>query len=179
MDKLVNRIGNSYPALVQSHMVITADIQGHVRTADIPERPLPIERPLSLARRAASQLGSPQHPSVNPRKFSVTIGLKRGKRLALNAMRAFGFTSAANPVLLPQPEPRAVREHFIVLSISSRDVACAEWPNIRRFEHFLKLLDIVNDAFNVHAVSISDRSTLMVKQADMKSRDCESAQHRS
>ncbi|MHB8218080.1 MAG: hypothetical protein ACYDDS_18560 [Candidatus Sulfotelmatobacter sp.] len=36
-------------------------------------------------------------------------------------------------------------------SIRRRDVACAEWPDIRRFEHFLKLLNIVNDAFHVHA----------------------------
>jgi pimeloyl-ACP methyl ester carboxylesterase len=35
---------NSYPALVQSHSVITMDLQGHGRTADIPERPLSIEQ---------------------------------------------------------------------------------------------------------------------------------------
>ncbi len=34
---------NRYPALVQSHTVITVDLQGHGRTADIPERPLSIE----------------------------------------------------------------------------------------------------------------------------------------
>jgi hypothetical protein len=42
-------------------------------------------------------------------------------------------------------------ERFVVPLICSRDVAWAEWPYIRRFEHFLKLLDVVNDAFNVHA----------------------------
>jgi len=52
--------------------------------------------------------------------------------------------------VLPQPKPRTMREHCIVPSIGSRDVAWAEWPNIRRFEHFLKLLDVVNDAFHVH-----------------------------
>jgi pimeloyl-ACP methyl ester carboxylesterase len=35
---------NSYPALVENHMVITVDLQGHGRTADIPERPLSIEQ---------------------------------------------------------------------------------------------------------------------------------------
>jgi hypothetical protein len=30
-----------------------------------------------------------------------------------------------------------MREHFVVPSIRSREVARAEWPNIRRFEHFL------------------------------------------
>ena len=33
-----------YPALIESHTVITVDLQGHGRTADIPERPLSIER---------------------------------------------------------------------------------------------------------------------------------------
>jgi hypothetical protein len=42
-------------------------------------------------------------------------------------------------------------------SIRRRDVACAEWPDIRRFEHFLQLLDLVNDAFNVHASQSSRR----------------------
>jgi pimeloyl-ACP methyl ester carboxylesterase len=34
----------SFPALTQSHKVITMDLQGHGRTADIPERPLSIEQ---------------------------------------------------------------------------------------------------------------------------------------
>jgi pimeloyl-ACP methyl ester carboxylesterase len=34
----------SFPALAQSHSVITVDLQGHGRTADIPERPLSIEQ---------------------------------------------------------------------------------------------------------------------------------------
>jgi pimeloyl-ACP methyl ester carboxylesterase len=35
---------NRYPSLVQSHSVITVDLQGHGRTADIPDRPLSIEQ---------------------------------------------------------------------------------------------------------------------------------------
>ena len=34
----------SFPALIQSHSVITVDLQGHGRTADIPERSLSIEQ---------------------------------------------------------------------------------------------------------------------------------------
>src|SRR6201984_2415750 len=34
----------SFPALTQSHSVITVDLQGHGRTADIPERPQSIEQ---------------------------------------------------------------------------------------------------------------------------------------
>ena len=48
-----------------------------------------------------------------------------------------GLCSATDAISLPKPKPRAVREHFVVPTIGSRDVACAEWPNIRRFEHFL------------------------------------------
>lgn len=43
-----------------------------------------------------------------------------------------------------------MREHFVVATIRSRDVAGAEGANVRRFEHFLELLDVINDAFNVH-----------------------------
>jgi pimeloyl-ACP methyl ester carboxylesterase len=35
---------NRYPALIQNHTVITVDLQGHGRTADIPDRPLSIEQ---------------------------------------------------------------------------------------------------------------------------------------
>ena len=35
---------NPYPELAQNHTVITVDLQGHGRTADIPERPLAIEQ---------------------------------------------------------------------------------------------------------------------------------------
>ncbi|MGD0988930.1 MAG: hypothetical protein ABR874_14040 [Candidatus Sulfotelmatobacter sp.] len=51
---------------------------------------------------------------------------------------------------MPKLKPRAVREQFVVPSIGGRNIACAEWPDIRRFEHFLYLLDVANDAFNVH-----------------------------
>jgi hypothetical protein len=68
----------------------------------------------------------------------MAIGFKTGKAaLAPNPKPAFGLTSAANPEMLPQPKPWAMREHFVVPLIRSSEVACAEWPNIRRFEHFL------------------------------------------
>lgn len=34
----------SFPTLIESHSLITVDLQGHGRTADIPERPLTIEQ---------------------------------------------------------------------------------------------------------------------------------------
>jgi hypothetical protein len=51
--------------------------------------------------------------------------------------------SATNPIPLPKLKPRAMRELFIVPSIQSRKVACAERPNVWRFEHFLLLLNLV------------------------------------
>jgi len=39
-------------------------------------------------------------------------------------------------------------------SIRGRDIACAEWPDIWRFEHFLNLLNFVNNAFNVHSPTV-------------------------
>jgi hypothetical protein len=45
--------------------------------------------------------------------------------------------AATNSVPLPKPKPRAMREHLVMLSIGSSDVACCQWPNVRRLEHFL------------------------------------------
>ena len=56
-----------------------------------------------------------------------------------------------------------MRQLVVMPAIGSRNVACAEWPNVRRFEHFLQLIDIVNGAFNVHAVPISNMSVAAVK----------------
>jgi hypothetical protein len=64
------------------------------------------------------------------------------------------LSSTADTKVLPQPKPRTIRDPLIVPSIGSRDVAWAEWPYIWRFEQFLQLLDVVNDAFNVHVSTI-------------------------
>jgi hypothetical protein len=67
----------------------------------------------------------------------MAIGFETGQAaLALNPKPTLGFTSATDAISLPKPKPRAVREHFVVPSIRRRDVACAEWPNIRCLEHF-------------------------------------------
>jgi hypothetical protein len=62
--------------------------------------------------------------AIPARKASMAIGFETGKAaLALNPKPAFGFTSAADPEVLPQPEPRAMREHLVVPSIvASRPV---------------------------------------------------------
>jgi len=53
--------------------------------------------------------------------------------------------------VLPQSEPWAGRECFIVPSVCSRDIVCAERSNIGSFEQLLQLLDVINDALNIHA----------------------------
>jgi hypothetical protein len=57
--------------------------------------------------------------------------------LALNPKTAFGFRSATDAKMLTNPKPRAICQHFVVPPIQRREVARAEWPNVRRFEHFL------------------------------------------
>jgi hypothetical protein len=42
-----------------------------------------------------------------------------------------GSRAAANPILLPKPKPRAMREHVVVPSIRGRDVACAQRSGVR------------------------------------------------
>ena len=41
-------------------------------------------------------------------------------------------------------------------SIRGRDIACAEGPDVRCLEHFLKLPDVFNNAFNVHSEQYSE-----------------------
>jgi hypothetical protein len=72
--------------------------------------------------------------------------------------------SATHAVTLPQFEPWTVRKRLIVSSIGSRDVAGAERTNIRRFEHFLKLLNLVNDAFHIHARQSSKKTRGLVNR---------------
>ena len=42
----------------------------------------------------------------------------------------WGLASATHAIPLPQPKPRTMREHFIVPSICSKDVASAEWSGV-------------------------------------------------
>ena len=100
------------------------------------------------------------------RKGSTLFGVRACAGLALQFPQPqyWALCSATDTISLPDSEPRATCEHLVMLSIRSRDVARAEWSNVWRFEHFLQLLDVVNNAFNVHSVSISTISTATVKR---------------
>jgi hypothetical protein len=56
-----------------------------------------------------------------------------------------------------------MRQHFIVLAIRSGDIVCAEWSSVCRLEHFLQLLNLVDDAFNVHGSQSSSTKRESVK----------------
>jgi hypothetical protein len=87
--------------------------------------------------RSASTAAAGPRTRIGMRSDLLILALDGSVALALNPRPASGFTTAANSELPPQSKPRAMREGFVVPSIGGRDVACAEWPNIRRFEHFL------------------------------------------
>ena len=84
--------------------------------------------------------------------------------LALNPKLAFGFASTANPILLPKPKPRAMREHFVVPPIRSREVACAQRSRVGHREDALKVFDFSNVLFNVHPSPSSSTKPERVKR---------------
>lgn len=57
---------------------------------------------------------------------------------------------AADAIIVPEAEPGAVSEGFVVPSVRSGDIAGAERADIRSLEHLLELLDVVDNAFNIH-----------------------------
>jgi hypothetical protein len=83
---------------------------------------------------SASSVAAGRRIRIGIRNDSPDLGQAA---LALNPEPAFGLGAAAKSIPLPNPEPRALGQPLIVPSIRSRDIACAEWPNIRGFEHFL------------------------------------------
>ena len=62
----------------------------------------------------------------------------------------WSLRSAAHAVTLPEAEPRALREQFVVPSIGSRDVACAQRSRVRHGEDALQSLDFGNGLIGVH-----------------------------
>lgn len=55
----------------------------------------------------------------------------RGLSLYFCQLECWGIGSTIDAIPLPQRKPWAMREHFIVPPIRSREAARAEWPNIR------------------------------------------------
>lgn len=86
-----------------------------------------------------------------------TVALDHERDL-LGQLNHWSFGSAADAIVLPELEPRAVRQRFIVPSIGRGDIARGERSDIRSFEHLFELLNFVNYAFNIHARQYSGRT---------------------
>jgi len=85
-------------------------------------------------------------------------GSKRGGMSAAeiqleSADARIGFTPATNAVTLPEPEPRAVREALVVLTIGSRQIACGRRPFVRQREDPFQVLDVSDRSVDVHCVN--------------------------
>ncbi len=101
------------------------------------------------------------HPQpVSNAKASDSFG---GLALRQSDYRSLG--TAANPVLPPKAKPRAVREHFVMPSIRSREVVRTQRSSVRLCEDALQPLDFGNSLLGVHSVSISTIRVAMVKRS--------------
>ena len=58
-----------------------------------------------------------------------------------------------------------MREHFVVSSIRSREVARAQRSSVRLCEDALKALDFGNSLLGVHSVTISNMGVAIVKRS--------------
>jgi hypothetical protein len=79
--------------------------------------------------------------------------------LTLNPKPTFLFISATEAIPLPKPKLRAVREHFVVSSIRSREVARAQRSRVLCSKDALKALDFGNGLLGVHSLPISNTAS--------------------
>lgn len=88
----------SFPALAQSHSVITVDLQGHGRTADIPERPL------SIGQHAKDVMGLLHHLGVSRTDFfGESYGAAIAIMLAVDRPELVGRVVACGAIFGPAP----------------------------------------------------------------------------
>jgi hypothetical protein len=64
--------------------------------------------------------------------------------------------------MLPKSELWAMREHYVVPSIRSREVARAQRSGVRHCEDALKALDFGNGLLGVHSVPLSNMGMVIV-----------------
>ena len=95
--------------------------------------------------------------SIQTKEKCVAIA-KCGSYNSFGQLDYRSLISAAETVTLPQFEPGTIRQRFIVSSIRRRDIACAEWPNVRSFIQLFELLDLIDNPLDVHAmISIAEK----------------------
>lgn len=81
-------------------------------------------------------------------------GRTRRLTLSFRQLQLRRGSPAAYAITLPQLEPGAISEPFVVTPVRSRDIAWSERSNIRRLEYALQFLDVGYDPFNVHAPTV-------------------------
>ena len=69
-------------------------------------------------------------------------------------LRPLDVSTAANPISLPEPKPRAMREQIVVTAIRSREITQAQRSSVRHCEDALQPLNFSNTLLSVHSVSI-------------------------
>jgi hypothetical protein len=71
-------------------------------------------------------------------------------------MLALRSRPAADPELPPEFEPRTVRQHFVVPSVRSGEVARVQGAVVPHRKDTLKAFDLSNSLLGVHSVQISN-----------------------
>jgi hypothetical protein len=72
-----------------------------------------------------------------------------------------------------------MREHFVMSSIRSREIALAQRSGVRLCENALKALDFGNSLLRVHPVSISAMNGAIVNGAASACRACKNGLNRA
>ena len=100
------------------------------------------------------------HFSPNERTAPTPVWM-----VAIRASLAPDFRSATDAIVLPKAKPWAMREHFVMSSIRSREVGRSQRSGVRVCKDALKALDFSNSLLGVHSVSISNMSVAVVKRS--------------
>jgi pimeloyl-ACP methyl ester carboxylesterase len=109
----------TFPALVQNHSVLTVDLQGHGRTADLPGRPLSIEQYAEDVVGLLKWLGIPKTDLLGESYGASTAALIALRYPGLvDRVAAYGATFgppgvAINPATIPSGDPPAADSQYI------------------------------------------------------------------
>ncbi|MGO9088397.1 MAG: GAF domain-containing protein [Candidatus Sulfotelmatobacter sp.] len=100
--------------------------------------------------------------SFSPSRSGVVVGVTVTGLMFLTGFclpRRGCFGSFRSRISLPQAKPRTMREHLVVPSIRSREVACAQRSCVRHGEDAFQQLDFGDGSVNVHAANLDAPAT--------------------
>src|ERR1700686_4283528 len=144
----------SFPALIESHSVITMDLQGHGRTADIPDRPIMIAvRYPELVGRVATY-----GATFGPPRVAHNPGMTRYEVPPTAHSSAFEFQRESYRKVAPDPDywPRIWEKIATLLwgGFSNEELASIKAPllialgdrDFVRLEHAVETLPLIPNA---------------------------------